>query len=118
MDEISWILAGKAFINYQYNEMATIRKSMAMSGATRPVLQTRYVYSDKVRSPYHSKYKDGAQTWVMLQDKPTQLALETLATFNHQMNINIAEFVREIVVSFLDDFDPYGRNKSSYHCIV
>jgi hypothetical protein len=43
-----------------------------------------------------------------VQDKPIQLALETLATFNLQINMyNVAEFIREIVVSFLDDDESY-----------
>lgn len=44
----------------------------------------------------------------MYTDKPAaiQLALKTLGSFNLQEKL-LTEFVREVVVSFLDDDDPY-----------
>ncbi|ELR11998.1 FRAP subfamily protein kinase, partial [Acanthamoeba castellanii str. Neff] len=97
MDEISWILAGKAFANFQQNDAVSLKKSVALAGAMRPVLPMRYTYPDK--------------------DKPTQLALETLATFNLQVNVyNVAEFIREIVVSFLDDDEPDIRQAAARTC--
>jgi hypothetical protein len=47
MDEISWILAGKAFTNFKQNDAVSLKKSLALVGA-RPVLAVRYTYSDKV----------------------------------------------------------------------
>jgi hypothetical protein len=54
MDEISWILAGKAFANFQQNDAVSLKKSVALAGAMRPVLPMRYTYPDKVPCPFIS----------------------------------------------------------------
>ena len=48
-------------------------------------------------------------------DKPAaiQLALKTLGSFNLQEKL-LTEFVREVVVGFLDDDDPYQTPPTSF----
>jgi hypothetical protein len=62
MDEISWILAGKAFANFQQNDAVSLKKSVALAGAMRPVLPMRYTYPDKVLISNRTRCS-GTQRW-------------------------------------------------------
>jgi len=85
MDHVSIILCGQPFVH-----PGSVHKKMARvsSGVLSPVaVQQLQLYNEKDKSP------------------AIQLALKTLGTFNLQENL-LTEFLREVVVGFLDDDDP------------
>jgi len=93
MNHISQVLDGKPFIHPGNRAASLFRNSMSMATTPSTVQQ------------YNDKDKGAA----------ILLALKTLGSFNLQESL-LTEFVREVVVGFLDNDDPAIRKEAALTC--